>query len=107
MESSLGCMITDGYDFMYDLTDWIAKVTACTTESYQSYAKSYLSVLRLTIFNPLQISLTAQTFTSTHPVGKTIPRIVSSVISVGIFADFLYQEIQIMAVENTRRLAGV
>lgn len=46
-------------------------------------------------FNPLHCSLTAHIFTSTQPVGSTIDRIASSVRSVGIPADFLYQDIQI------------
>src|SRR5687767_2746435 len=50
---------------------------------------------RITNFSPDHFSSTAHTFTSTSPRGKAASRTVSSVISVGSFADFLYQETQI------------
>ena len=50
---------------------------------------------RMTNFRPDHFSSTAQTFISTSPSGKATSRTVSSVISVGSFAAFLYQETQI------------
>lgn len=58
----------------------------------------YWLLFRETILSPLHNSLTAQTLMSTQPVGNTISLMLSSVISVGIFADFLYHEIQITVV---------
>src|SRR5258706_1471327 len=46
----------------------------------------------MTNFKPDHTSLTAQTLISTNPSGSAISRIVSSVISVGTFADFLGHE---------------
>src|SRR3954469_4165778 len=59
----------------------------------------YLNFFRFTTFKPLQSSLTAQTFISTHPVGKTIFLIMSSVTSVTIPELLLYHDTQI-AVEG-------
>jgi hypothetical protein len=42
-------------------------------------------------FSPDQVSSTAQTFTSTNPIGRHISRIVSSVMSVGTFDAFFGQ----------------
>src|SRR6266851_7256626 len=50
--------------------------------------------LRITSFRPDHFSSTAQTLISTRPSGKAASRTVSSVISVGNFAAFLYQETQ-------------
>ena len=56
--------------------------------------QTLLSDFRITSFSPDQTSLTAHTFTSTNPSGSAISRIVSSVISVGTFDDFLGHETQ-------------
>src|SRR5262249_28653181 len=50
---------------------------------------------RTTSFRPDHSLVTAHTFTSTRSVLSAQVRIRSSVTSVGIFADFLYQETQI------------
>ena len=47
----------------------------------------------MTSLRPDQTSSTAATFTSTRPIGKTMSRIVSSVMSVGRLAAFFGQEI--------------
>jgi hypothetical protein len=59
-------------------------------------ADYYLSFKGITNFNPDQTSSTAQTFISTKPMDRAVARILSSVTSVEIFADFLYQETQII-----------
>src|SRR5882672_10901441 len=56
------------------------------------------SSFRTTSLSPDHTSVTAQTLTSTNPSGSASSRIVSSVMSVGIFADFLGQETQRTAV---------
>src|SRR5215207_3371620 len=49
------------------------------------------SSLRIISFNPDHLVSTAQTLTSTRPIGSTTSRIVSSVMSVGTFAAFFGQ----------------
>ena len=48
----------------------------------------------MTSLSPDQTSSTAQTFTSTSPIGRHRPRIVSSVMSVGTFEAFFGHETQ-------------
>src|ERR1700722_8710832 len=55
----------------------------------------HLRCLRTTSFNPDQISVTAQTFTSTRSVWSARSRTMSSVTSVAMSDDFLYHEPQI------------
>jgi hypothetical protein len=52
---------------------------------------------RTTSFNPDQTSVTAHTLMSMNPDGSAIARIVFSVTSVGIPADFFGQDAQMMA----------
>lgn len=56
----------------------------------------YLLDLGTTNFNPLHISLTAHTFTSTNPFFNAKFRILPSVRSLGMPALFLYQETQML-----------
>jgi len=49
----------------------------------------------MTSLRPDQTSSTAHTFTSTSPSGSAISRMVSSVMSVGVFEAFFGHEIQI------------
>ena len=51
------------------------------------------SSLRITSCKPDQVSLTAQTFTSTNPIGRTIDRMASSLTSDGTFEAFLGHDI--------------
>src|SRR6266516_2607650 len=51
---------------------------------------------RIINFNPDHVSSTAQTFVSTNPSGKATSRTTSSVMSVGILADFFGHETQIV-----------
>ena|GEM_PF-5732238 len=55
----------------------------------------FLSSFRITSFRPDQTASTAQTLTSTRPIGKHISRIVSSVISVSTLEAFFGQLTQI------------
>jgi len=59
---------------------------------------AHLFSFRITNLSPDHFSSTAHTFTSTKPNGKAASRMVSSVISVGRFAAFLYHETQSPAV---------
>src|SRR5689334_3054144 len=78
--------------------------SGCTVEVYKVYKvykvrlfQSFQPLFFLfTIFKPLHTSLTAQTFISTQPVGKTISLITSSVTSVAMPDDFLYHDIQMI-----------
>src|ERR1700731_4190521 len=56
---------------------------------------AYRRCLRTTSFTPHQVSVTAQTLTSTRSVLRATLRISSSVTSVGIFADFCTRRSQI------------
>src|SRR5438093_3988173 len=51
---------------------------------------------RIINFNPDHVSSTAQTFMSTNPSGNATSRTTSSVMSVGILADFFGHETQIV-----------
>ena len=61
-------------------------------------SKHHRSSFRITSLSPDQVSVTAQTLMSTKPSGRASSRTVSSVMSVGIFADFLGHETQTAAV---------
>src|SRR5213595_3689033 len=54
--------------------------------------------LRITSFNPDQVSSIAHTFTSTNPIGSATSRTTSSVTSVSTLADLFGQETQTVPV---------
>ena len=60
---------------------------ACRTSSV--FSANVAIFRRMTSFSPDQVSSTAQTFTSTSPIGSATSRITSSVMSVGDFRRLL------------------
>src|SRR5882757_9770868 len=57
----------------------------------------------ITSFSPDHTSSTAQTLTSTSPIGSAMARTVSSVMSVGTFDNFFGHDTQMAASRRIRR----